>query len=94
VKNADDWFQVTSGQYDLIFCASNCTGQIRKAGQYFPNADVSSHTKMNRPMVLLTCNKPFFPYIQPDTGHGMNLHYNASGLYRVINGFFTENVGA
>ena len=26
-------------------------------------------------------------YIQPETGHGINLHYNATGAYGVINNF-------
>ncbi|KAM0719599.1 hypothetical protein Q7P37_003729 [Cladosporium fusiforme] len=29
----------------------------------------------------------FETYLQPNTGHGMNLHYNASGFYDVVIGF-------
>ena len=45
-------------------------------------------------MVSLTRSQPFETYIQPDTGHGMNLHYNATGFYKVVNTFVKENVGA
>ncbi|KAK5175303.1 uncharacterized protein LTR77_000441 [Saxophila tyrrhenica] len=37
---------------------------------------------------------PFETYIQPDTGHGMNLHHNATGFFNVVNNFLDENVGA
>ena len=33
-------------------------------------------------------SQDFMSYIQPDTGHGINLHYNASGAYHVMNAFF------
>lgn len=32
--------------------------------------------------------QPFETYIQPHTGHGMNLHFNASGTYEVVQSFF------
>lgn len=31
--------------------------------------------------------KPFKSYVQPRTGHGMNLHFNATGAYDVIQDF-------
>jgi pimeloyl-ACP methyl ester carboxylesterase len=33
--------QITSGEYDRIFCGADCTGLLRKAKSYFPNANVS-----------------------------------------------------
>ena len=29
----------------------------------------------------------FEAYIQPNTGHGINFHYNATGAYNVIESF-------
>ncbi|KAF2171750.1 hypothetical protein M409DRAFT_17985 [Zasmidium cellare ATCC 36951] len=35
---------------------------------------------------------PFETYVQPNTGHGINLHYNSTGAYQVINNFLARNV--
>ena len=35
--------------------------------------------------------QPFETYIQPDTGHGMNLHCNASGFYGIVQDFFESH---
>lgn len=37
--------------------------------------------------------QPFRTYVQPSTGHGMNLHYNATGFYGVVNDFIGSNIG-
>ncbi|KAK4539288.1 hypothetical protein LTR36_000814 [Oleoguttula mirabilis] len=34
--------------------------------------------------------KPFQTYVQPHMGHGMNLHYNASGFYGVVTKFLED----
>ena len=37
----------------------------------------------------------FVAYIQPKTGHGINLHYNATGAYKVISMFLAaKGLGA
>jgi hypothetical protein len=34
-----------------------------------------------------------FSYVQPNTGHGINLHYNSTAAYRVWNKFLgTKNL--
>jgi hypothetical protein len=34
-----------------------------------------------------------FSYVQPNTGHGINLHYNSTAAYRVWNNFLgTKNL--
>jgi hypothetical protein len=43
--------------------------------------------KMNFPNVA-TSN--FSAVIQPNSGHGINLHYNATGAYDVINTFLNS----
>ena len=35
-------------------------------------------------------DRNFTGYLQPDTGHGINLHYNATGAYMVINDFLNS----
>ena len=34
----------------------------------------------------------FEAYIQPNTGHGISLHYNATGAYKVIQDFLVQNI--
>jgi hypothetical protein len=36
--------------------------------------------------------EPFTTYIQPNAGHALNLHRNASAAYDVIFGFLQEHV--
>jgi len=43
--------------------------------------------KMNFPSVP---DSNFSAVIQPNTGHGLNLHYNATGGYDVINTFLNS----
>ncbi|QDS75304.1 hypothetical protein FKW77_001367 [Venturia effusa] len=62
---------------DLIFCGSDCYGVVD--GPYAANAKVFSAAK------------PLKTYIQPNTGHGMNLHFNATGWYGVVQDFLAEN---
>ena len=67
--------QFVSGQYDLIFCGSNCTGIV------------------NGPLTPLAYPKTrkLGIHIQPNSGHGLNLHYNASAWYKVANDFLGSN---
>jgi pimeloyl-ACP methyl ester carboxylesterase len=69
---------VIAGDADLPYCGSNCTA----TGGVAPS--LQSQVKMNFASVA-TAN--FSAYVQPNTGHGINLHYNATGAYRVINDF-------
>ncbi|KAJ0418381.1 Alpha/Beta hydrolase protein [Aspergillus carlsbadensis] len=67
-----------SGQSDLPFCGGDCSG-------VFEGPDSVS------PFVFPSA-APFASYIQPDTGHALNLHYNASAAYEVIHSFIKEHV--
>ncbi|KAK0939545.1 hypothetical protein LTR29_008916 [Friedmanniomyces endolithicus] len=49
------------------------------------------HGILEQAAPLFPAAKPFETYVQPDTGHGMNLHYNASGTYAVILDFLKRN---
>lgn len=58
-----------AAQYDLIFCGGDCVGLY----------GTQSAAKEAFPKA-----KSWERYIQPHVGHGINLHYNASGAYSVI----------
>lgn len=62
---------------DLIFCGSDCHDVAD--GPYAANPKVFSVAK------------PLETYIQPNTGHGMNLHFNATGWYSVVQDFLGKN---
>ncbi|KIX94158.1 uncharacterized protein Z520_10184 [Fonsecaea multimorphosa CBS 102226] len=54
---------------DLIFCASNCTGLFGPGSAAVQSFNGSSDVET---------------YLQPNVGHGLNLHHNATGAYNVI----------
>lgn len=58
-----------AAQHDLIFCGGDCVGLF----------GTQSAAKQAFPNA-----KSWEEYIQPNVGHGINLHYNASGAYEVI----------
>jgi pimeloyl-ACP methyl ester carboxylesterase len=58
-----------AAQSDLIFCASNCTGLFGPESIAVEGFNGSSSVET---------------YIQPNVGHGINLHHNATGAYNVI----------
>jgi hypothetical protein len=62
-----------AAESDLIFCGGNCHGIVDG-----PNSTASK---------AFGAAKPFEVYIQPKTGHGMNIHHNATGMYSVVQNF-------
>ncbi|EXJ74655.1 uncharacterized protein A1O5_01348 [Cladophialophora psammophila CBS 110553] len=58
-----------ASQEDLIFCASNCTGLFGPDSAAVQSFNSSSSVET---------------YLQPNAGHGLNLHFNATGAYKVI----------
>jgi hypothetical protein len=66
---------------DLPYCGRNClaTGGVAKS--------IPAMVKTNFPNVA---DSNFSAVIQPNTGHGINLHYNATGAYNVINKFLNS----
>ncbi|OCT52486.1 hypothetical protein CLCR_10360 [Cladophialophora carrionii] len=58
-----------AAQSDLIFCASNCTGLFGPDSVAVQGFNGSGSVET---------------YIQPNVGHGINLHHNATGAYNVI----------
>lgn len=75
---------IVTGEYDVPYCGGNC---LATGGA---GASIPAMASMNLPMA-----QPFQAYIQPNTGHGINLHYNATGAYNFIqNWLSTNNLGA
>lgn len=58
-----------AAEADLIFCASNCTGLFGADSVAIQGFNASSSVEA---------------YIQPNVGHGINLHKNATGAYTYI----------
>ena len=69
---------------DLPFCGGNCLATDNASLPSIPAA-----VAMNFPNVP---SNNFEVYIQPNTGHGINIHYNATGAYNVINNFLNAKV--
>ena len=67
-----------AAEKDLIFCGSNCTGSD------FLGPTSSAVTAFGE-------SKGVEVYIQPNTGHGLNLHYNATAGYNVVNSWLATN---
>ncbi|KAG8527724.1 uncharacterized protein KY384_007878 [Bacidia gigantensis] len=69
---------VITGQNDVPFCGGNClaTGDPMLAS-------IPAAVKKSFP----NAGDNFEAYIQPNTGHGLNFHYNQTGTYDVINCF-------
>jgi pimeloyl-ACP methyl ester carboxylesterase len=58
-----------AAEHDLIFCGGDCKGLFGE----------ESDARLAFPKA-----KSWERYIQPNVGHGINLHFNASGAYSVI----------
>lgn len=69
---------------DLPFCGGDCLATGNASLPSIPAA-----VAMSFPNVP---SNNFEAYIQPNTGHGINLHYNATGAYNVINEFLNAKV--
>jgi pimeloyl-ACP methyl ester carboxylesterase len=57
------------GSNDLIFCGGNCTTLLNSTSLAVESYSSSSDVTT---------------YIQPNTGHAINVHYNATGAYEVM----------
>ncbi|EUC48102.1 hypothetical protein COCMIDRAFT_88427 [Bipolaris oryzae ATCC 44560] len=74
---------VITGETDVPFCGGNCYGKL--PGMQFENmiqaADLAFPEKKDGVKV----------HVQPETGHGLNFHYNATGGYGVMREFLASN---
>ncbi|CZR57996.1 uncharacterized protein PAC_07886 [Phialocephala subalpina] len=72
---------VITGSSDLPYCGGDCLNTGGAA------ASIPAQVRMNFPNVNA---ENFTAYIQPNTGHGINAHYNATGAYAAINDFLAS----
>jgi pimeloyl-ACP methyl ester carboxylesterase len=73
---------VITGQHDVPFCGGNCYGMA----QNMTAANIPAGVAAAFPAA-----SAFEAYIQPNTGHGLNFHYNATAGYQVIQDFLASN---
>jgi hypothetical protein len=66
-----------SGQADLPFCGGECHGILDSPDALSPSVFPNA--------------SPVVTYVNPNAAHGINLHYNASAVYGVVNTFLGEN---
>jgi hypothetical protein len=67
-----------AAEFDLIFCGGVCSGLVDGPANPAPK--------------VFPAATPLQIYVQPNTGHGMNLHKNATAWYGVVNEFLAANV--
>ncbi|RAR15656.1 alpha beta-hydrolase [Stemphylium lycopersici] len=73
---------VITGENDVPFCGGNCFGQLMGSN----DSNIPEGVAMAFPSA-----SAFESYIQPNTGHGLNFHYNATAGYQVIQDFLASN---
>jgi pimeloyl-ACP methyl ester carboxylesterase len=73
---------VITGEHDVPFCGGNCYGQPMGTN----NSNIPQGVAQTFPSASM-----FESYIQPNTGHGLNFHYNATAGYQVIQDFLASN---
>lgn len=69
---------------DLVFCGSNCSAT---AGFDPTLPSIPAAVKNSFPGVEA---RSFEAYLQPNTGHAINFHYNATGANKVIMDFLDK----
>lgn len=73
---------VITGQHDVPFCGGNCYGKPQgTTTENIPAGVAAAYPSAST----------FEAYIQPNTGHGLNFHYNATAGYQVIQDFLARN---
>ncbi|KAL1796917.1 hypothetical protein ACET3X_005457 [Alternaria dauci] len=73
---------VITGETDVPFCGGNCYGQIMGTN----TSNIPEGVALAYPSA-----SAFESYIQPNTGHGLTFHYNATAGYQVIQDFLANN---
>ncbi|KAL8948631.1 MAG: hypothetical protein Q9222_005196 [Ikaeria aurantiellina] len=72
--------QIVTGRQDAIYCGGDCLATGDPA-----LASIPAKSKMAFPAA-----KAFEAYIQPNTAHAVNLHYNSTAAYNAIQRFLTS----
>ncbi|RYN31444.1 hypothetical protein AA0113_g3394 [Alternaria arborescens] len=73
---------VITGENDVPFCGGNCYGKVMGTN----TSNIPEGVAMAYPSA-----SAFEAYIQPNTGHGLNFHYNATAGYQVMQDFLASN---
>ncbi|KAJ8112559.1 hypothetical protein OPT61_g5099 [Boeremia exigua] len=73
---------VLTGQHDVPFCGGNCYGVL-------PDSNATSIPA--GAVAAFPSASAFEAYIQPNAGHGLNFHYNATAGYQVVQDFLARN---
>ncbi|KAF2192372.1 hypothetical protein K469DRAFT_553285 [Zopfia rhizophila CBS 207.26] len=71
---------VVTGEQDAIFCGGDCYATGSAADSIPAAAEVAFPNA-----------SVFEAYIQPNTGHGLNAHYNSTGAYEVIQNWLEDH---
>lgn len=66
---------------DFIFCGGDC---MATGDPILPSIPAAGK-------VAFPAASAFEAHIQPNTGHAINLHYNATGAYKVIHQFLDNH---
>ncbi|KAL8690492.1 MAG: hypothetical protein Q9218_004068 [Villophora microphyllina] len=72
--------QIVTGRQDVIYCGGDCLATGDPA-----LASIPAKSRMAFPAA-----KAFEAYIQPETAHAINLHYNSTAAYNAIQRFLTS----
>lgn len=67
-----------SGQSDLPFCGGECVGVLDGSYSLSP--------------FIFPKAEPLTTYVQPNAGHALNLHHNATAAYEVMFGFIQKHI--
>ncbi|KAF2810169.1 uncharacterized protein BDZ99DRAFT_520255 [Mytilinidion resinicola] len=73
--------QIVTGNQDAIYCSGDCMATGLPNVSSIPAAAGKYFPNA----------KPFSAYLQPNTGHAINLHYNATAAYKEISEFLVAN---
>ncbi|KAL9077523.1 MAG: hypothetical protein Q9157_003352, partial [Trypethelium eluteriae] len=74
--------QVVTGEKDAIFCGGDC---------YAVGAGSSASNIPAEVAPAFPNASVFEAYVQPNTGHAINAHYNATGAYHAVQRFLGAN---
>ena len=78
---------VINGNGDVPYCGGDCSAT---GNPMLPS--IPAGVKMALPKVQAS---DFMAYVQPNTGHGINFHYNATAAYKIIQNFLSsKNLGS
>lgn len=70
--------QMLNGANDMLFCGGNCEGIVDGPYSISPS--------------LFPKARIFESRLQSETGHGINLHFNAPEAFKLINDFLTKHL--